>query len=136
MKPLCILGAARSNGNTKKALNEITSVIPMQVLDLADYTIGIYNYENKYSDKDQFFEVEQKISENNHIVFATPVYWYGPSTIMKIFIDRLQDMHIDRFAGKGNVFTDKYISLISSYGNYPHGKSGIEEIYTIYSRVL
>ena len=30
----------------------------------------------------------QKILESQVIVFGTPVYWYGPTTLMKGFIDR------------------------------------------------
>jgi len=30
----------------------------------------------------------QKIIESDILVFGTPVYWYGPTAIMKAFIDR------------------------------------------------
>jgi multimeric flavodoxin WrbA len=34
-------------------------------------------------------EIYPKIIESDAIVFGTPVYWYGPTALMKAFIDRL-----------------------------------------------
>jgi multimeric flavodoxin WrbA len=38
--------------------------------------------------KDDMLDLYQKISESDAIVFGTPVYWFGPTALMKAFIDR------------------------------------------------
>jgi multimeric flavodoxin WrbA len=39
--------------------------------------------------KDDMNRIYPKIIESDVIVFGTPVYWYGPTALMKGFIDRL-----------------------------------------------
>jgi len=52
------------------------------------------------------------------IIFATPVYWYSMSGVMKIFIDRLTDL-ITIEKQIGNQLRNKYMAVItiSSGGN-------------------
>jgi multimeric flavodoxin WrbA len=40
------------------------------------------------SKRDDMDELYQKVSHSDVIVFGTPVYWYGPTALMKCFIDR------------------------------------------------
>ena len=40
------------------------------------------------SKKDDMNDLYSKIAESDVIVFGTPVYWYGPTALMKAFIDR------------------------------------------------
>lgn len=40
------------------------------------------------SKKDDMTYVYPKIIESDIIIFGTPVYWYGPTALMKCFIDR------------------------------------------------
>ncbi len=42
----------------------------------------------KCSKRDDMNDLYPKIEEADAIVFGTPVYWYGPTAIMKGFIDR------------------------------------------------
>ncbi len=37
---------------------------------------------------DDMLETYAKIIESDAIIFGTPVYWYGPTALMKAFIDR------------------------------------------------
>jgi multimeric flavodoxin WrbA len=37
---------------------------------------------------DDMNRVYPRIEESDFLVFGTPVYWYGPSALMKAFIDR------------------------------------------------
>ena len=39
--------------------------------------------------KDDMNDVYPKIAESTAVVFGTPVYWYGPTALMKGFVDRL-----------------------------------------------
>jgi len=38
--------------------------------------------------RDDMNEIYPKIAESDAMVFGTPVYWYGPTALMKGFIDR------------------------------------------------
>ncbi len=40
------------------------------------------------SKKDDMLDVYSKIIGSDVIIFGTPVYWYGPTALMKCFIDR------------------------------------------------
>lgn len=40
------------------------------------------------SKNDDMVTLYLKIAESDAIVFGTPVYWYGPTAIMKSFVDR------------------------------------------------
>jgi multimeric flavodoxin WrbA len=38
--------------------------------------------------RDDMLDIYPKIIESDAIIFGTPVYWYGPTALMKAFIDR------------------------------------------------
>ncbi len=38
--------------------------------------------------RDDMLTIYPKITESDAIIFGTPVYWYGPTALMKCFIDR------------------------------------------------
>jgi multimeric flavodoxin WrbA len=40
------------------------------------------------SKHDDMLDIYRKIIESDAIIFGTPVYWYGPTALMKAFIDR------------------------------------------------
>ena len=41
------------------------------------------------SKNDDMWPVYPKIAQSDAIIFGTPIYWYGPTGLMKLFIDRL-----------------------------------------------
>ena len=43
---------------------------------------------NECSKNDDMNDLYLKINESEVIIFGTPVYWYGPTAIMKAFLDR------------------------------------------------
>lgn len=100
---LGINGSPRKYGNTFKLLS-----IAMKVAEhFGAYTeiIHLYDYEIKpcigcLSDiqeacqypcvlNDDMREIYDKMLKANGFIIATPVYWYSPSSQMKIFIDRI-----------------------------------------------
>ncbi|UCE93661.1 MAG: NAD(P)H-dependent oxidoreductase [Flavobacteriaceae bacterium] len=91
VKGVIIQGSSRSNGNTGKIVNFIKEKTGFAIIDLRSKNIGAfdYNFENK---NDDFLPLMQEIVQNyDTIIFATPVYWYSMSGIMKIFFDRISD---------------------------------------------
>lgn len=133
-KPLVILGSARKESNTRKLINLIFSEIDIELIDLLDYYLQPYNYEGNYSKDDRFVEICNAILNHNKIVFATPVYWYSMSGIMKVFFDRLTDIitiHKDiRLEMKG-----KNVFLIST-GSEDSLPSGFENPFRLTSKYL
>jgi putative NADPH-quinone reductase len=98
-KILGIMGSPRRNGNTHILLTKILEGAEAEgvrgdILFLDDLTIQECNgchacWEGKDCSKDDDMNsIYSKIIESDGIVFGTPVYWYGPTALMKGFIDR------------------------------------------------
>jgi len=91
-KTVILQGSSRSVGDTSKIVNYIAKANNFDIIDLNTKTIGHYDYDYKNAD-DDFIDVMTAIIENyDTIVFATPVYWYTMSGIMKAFFDRISDL--------------------------------------------
>ena len=91
-KAVVILGSSRSQGDTYKVITQLQSFLPSDIIDLKTKEIGHFDYEFKNSG-DDFLPVMREIVENyDLIIFATPVYWYTMSGIMKVFFDRISDL--------------------------------------------
>ena len=115
-KQIIINGSLRKNGNTTELIQKI---YPNQTsIQLIDFKIELYNYDEIYTEKDEFLDIINQIIEFDEIVFATPVYWYSMSSLMKIFFDRLTDL-IGSQETIGRKLMGKKISVItSSIGNH------------------
>lgn len=87
------------------------------MIDLNDYDFSYYDY--KYQNKDDDYKnLLQKIINNyNVLIFATPVYWYSMSGIMKVFFDRISDL-LEYEAALGRKLKGKCMAALScSVGN-------------------
>lgn len=100
-KGIIILGSSRSDGDTAKVAQKFAKLTGFDTLDLLEKNIGRYDYEYKNSD-DDFLPVMRGLVENYEtFVFATPVYWYTMSGIMKDFFDRISDcIRIEKETGR------------------------------------
>jgi multimeric flavodoxin WrbA len=98
-KILGIMGSPRRNGNTHILISRILEGAAAEgargdILFLNDMTIKECNgchacWEGKECSKDDDMNnIYPKIIESDGIIFGTPVYWYGPTALMKGFIDR------------------------------------------------
>lgn len=90
--PLVIIASSRKESDTKKYVEFVFTGEKFKLIDLLDYHIAPYDYTNKYPVNDNFFEIADIMTSHNAIVFATPVYWYAMSGLMKIFFDRFTDL--------------------------------------------
>lgn len=90
MSIVIIQGSSRKTGNTHKVVSLIRTHLDSDIIDLLDYNIHPYDYDHHYPD-DDFMHVMCQIVEYDLIIFATPVYWYAMSGIMKNFFDRITD---------------------------------------------
>lgn len=100
-KKIIILGSSRKNGNTTKIVDEISKEHGIEVINLSDFNISYYDYESK-NREDDFFPLIKGIIENyDTLIFATPIYWYNMSGIMKVFFDRFSDLiRIEKETGR------------------------------------
>jgi multimeric flavodoxin WrbA len=62
---------------------------------------------------DHMKELYEKLSESDVMVLATPVYWWGPSAQMKLFIDRWYAFKASNY----KQLLGKKVVLILSYHN-------------------
>ncbi len=102
MKVLALIGSPRRGGNTELLVDQILRGCGSRgdgTEKLRLYDIGIEACIDcrrcKKGDfscalMDGMQEVYPKLEEADLIVFGTPIYWYGPTGKMKLFIDRLR----------------------------------------------
>ncbi len=91
---LILLGSARSDGDTAEAAQQLRDHLapgPATLVDLGSKTILPFDYkaERRHDDLD---EVADLMIAHRSLVFATPVYWYAMSGVMKTFFDRFSDL--------------------------------------------
>lgn len=94
-----ILGSPRSGGNTEVLLKAAEQGVKdaggaFEIVRLAAATVGECDgchvcWTGKSCAKnDAMNDIYPRIAEADGVVFGTPVYWYGPTALMKAFIDR------------------------------------------------
>jgi multimeric flavodoxin WrbA len=96
---LGVVGSPRKKGNThilvsrildgaqeKGALTEILFLNDLRIRECDGCHVCWKG--KKCSKKDDMNKVYPKIMNSDVIIFGTPVYWYGPTALMKCFIDR------------------------------------------------
>lgn len=100
-KSVIIIGSSRKKGNTERIAIEVAKQFDFEIINLSDYQFSYYDYESKNRD-DDFFELIKGILEKyDTLIFATPVYWYSMSGIMKVFFDRFSDLiRIEKETGR------------------------------------
>ncbi|MET3980639.1 multimeric flavodoxin WrbA [Mucilaginibacter sp. UYP25] len=101
-KSLVILGSNRKNSLTESITRKALGQMEFDMIDLLDHKIAHYNYDGHYPTNDEFEAVINKALPYDNIIFATPVYWYSMSGVMKVFFDRLTDLiTIKKDLGRG-----------------------------------
>ncbi len=88
---LIILGSSRSKGNTRQLVDAIFQGKKHDLIDLNEYNINYYTYDNLHTN-DDFLALAERMVQYEYIIFATPVYWYSMSAILKTFFDRMTDL--------------------------------------------
>ncbi|GHE79366.1 flavodoxin family protein [Thalassotalea profundi] len=112
MSTAILLGTSRQHGNTHQLINLYLKYRDADVFNLMDYSISVYDYEHN-NKEDDFLKLTKQLLKYDHIIFATPVYWYSMSASMKIFFDRLSDLlTIEKKLGKQ--LRDKSCSVLAT----------------------
>ena len=98
-KILGIVGSPRKDGNTHILVSRIlegamkegaqTNILLLGDLNISECDGCHICWKGKEcSKKDDMNNIYLQIIESDAIIFGTPVYWYGPTALMKAFIDR------------------------------------------------
>jgi len=109
---IAVFASARRNGNTGKFIDWIAEELGIEVVDLAGKNISPYDYDHRNID-DDFLPLMRQLLEYEKIIFVTPVYWYGPSAQMKVFIDRTSDfLDLDELKDMGRRLRGKNAYIV------------------------
>ena len=111
MIPLVILGSARADGETRRAV-DIAFAGTAELITLSQHHIGGYDYSHG-NDDDGFAAVVERMLAHERLVFATPVYWYAMSAPLKIFFDRLTDL-LETAKPSGRALKGKQVWMIAT----------------------
>jgi multimeric flavodoxin WrbA len=90
-KGIIILGSARSDGNTRLFVDKLSQKTGFPVVDLNARKIAYFDYDRP-GDDDDFLPTILELLAYDTLIFATPVYWYTMSAVMKTFFDRFSDL--------------------------------------------
>ena len=91
MKTVIIQGSANPNGNTQKIVADLQEKLNADVLDLSTKNILSFDYQFANQEDDFSKTIHEILDTYDAIIFATPVYWYTMSGILKNFFDRFTD---------------------------------------------
>lgn len=110
-KYIIVIGSARSKGHTKIVVDQLAQHLSAAIVDLKDYKIAPYNYDNDYSE-DDFLPLIDHILEYDLIILASPIYWYSMSGLMKTFLDRITDL-LHYHENRSNTLKSKSLAALS-----------------------
>ncbi len=91
-KIVIIQGSSRTHGETNQMVRYLQENMICDWVDLKSKDIGHFDYEFKNSEDDFLPLMRQLVEQYDTFIFATPVYWYSMSGIMKVFFDRISDL--------------------------------------------
>ena len=106
------MGSSNPMGDTYEVCRTIVKEKGYKFQDLNELVIMPYDYEHDNKDDDFIGFMKHVVKDYDHIILASPIYWYSVSGIMKNFIDRITDlMTIEKPTGR--LLREKQLSLIS-----------------------
>src|SRR5215216_3552407 len=92
MKKLIILGSSRKNGDTQTIVDKLMRMSDWSSIDLSNFNFSYYDYEHRNKNDDYSVLIHNILDTYDVLIFATPIYWYAMSGIMKVFFDRITDL--------------------------------------------
>ncbi|WP_188205930.1 flavodoxin family protein [Alkalibacillus aidingensis] len=133
-------GGTRKGGNTEVLTNYALMECEYNKIDLRDYDIRpVVDYRHSESGfpevGDEYNDVIDQVLRSDIVVFATPIYWFGMSGLMKNFIDRWsQTMRDDRYPDFKHQMAQKKMYVIAVGGINPSikGLSLIQQFQYIF----
>jgi multimeric flavodoxin WrbA len=87
---IALFGSSRRNGNTGQLIDHLAEELDVEVVDLGSLRMSPYDYEHR-NRGDDFEPLMKRVLAFQHIIIASPVYWYAVSPPVKVFLDRISD---------------------------------------------
>lgn len=114
MKKLVLFSSANKQGNTAKLIDMVAREHRLDVVDIDNLSITPYNYQNAYP-LDDFYLLVEKIIEADKLIFASPVYWHGPTATMKALIDRITELtDVRELKPKARALANKHALVLTT----------------------
>ncbi|ANC79433.1 NAD(P)H-dependent oxidoreductase [Fictibacillus phosphorivorans] len=123
-----INGSSRENGNTDALTQKALDGIRYTSFYLKNYKINPIDDQRHVAggfDKveDDYDELISQVLQHDVLIFATPVYWYGMSGVMKNFVDRFSQSLRDEALNFKKSMSDKKAYVITVGGDHPRIKA-------------
>ncbi|MCO7128029.1 flavodoxin family protein [Sporolactobacillus shoreicorticis] len=122
MNIIAFYGSIRDKGNSEKLADIALQNLAVTKIFLKDYhidPISTHHHEN-----DDYQKLIRKQVLADIVLFVTPVYWYGMSSLLKLYIDRwsetLRDPSMPNFRERMRA---KEVHLITVGGDEPYIKA-------------
>lgn len=128
MKILVLNGSSRDNGNTELLTKTMLAGIDYTTINLREKTIQPIDDKRHAAGgfqpiDDDFDDVITQVLQHDIIVFATPLYWYGMSGLLKNFVDRWsQALRDSRYTFKEDM-AKKEAYVVIAGGDNPRFKA-------------
>ncbi len=101
MPSVILQGSSRSDGNTRQIVDVLAPLLGADIINLKDLEIHHYDYKHRHQNDEFLPLIRRLVQDYDTFIFATPVYWYSMSGIMKVFFDRLSDcLQIEKDTGR------------------------------------
>lgn len=123
-----LYGGTRDGGNTELLTETVIGDLSVNRIFLKDYQMNHIidqRHDKKGFDnvEDDYDSVVSKMIDADVLIFATPIYWYGMSSVMKTFIDRWsQTARDDKFPNFKETMANKHVYLTAVGGDEPRIK--------------
>jgi putative NADPH-quinone reductase len=94
--PLILSASARPDGDLGAAVETLRALLAegSDHVPLAGQKLRPFDYQGA-AVEDALTGIAAEMGRRDRLVFATPVYWYAMSGVMKTFFDRLADLLLD-----------------------------------------
>ncbi|WP_368901795.1 flavodoxin family protein [Oceanobacillus oncorhynchi] len=126
MKIGVIYGSTRYQGNTEWLTEEVIKNLPeVTKIDLKKYQFNDITDQrhetNGFSPvEDEYDQIIDQIVDCDVLIFATPIYWFGMTSVMKRFIDRWsQTVRDENYPNFNEQMSRKQAYIIAVGGDNP-----------------
>ncbi|MGN7311027.1 flavodoxin family protein [Alkalicoccobacillus gibsonii] len=130
MKIGVIYGSTRANGNTERLAEEVVKELPnVTRINLLDYqfkdiTDQRHDAKGFSPVEDEYNKIIDQMLECDVLLFASPIYWYGMTSMMKRFVDRWsQTVRDERYPKFKEQMSKKDAYIIAVGGDHPREKA-------------